>query len=180
MNSLIGLLKADLLRLFLPNETPKKLRLWLKILHPRFIPVLFIRLAYSSNRYILTRPLSFILSFLNVFLFGIEVTPKCKIGGGLFLPHTVGTVIGAFEIGQNVTIFQGVTIGAKFADISYDATSRPVICDGVVIGAGAKILGSIKINSNAVISANSLVTTSVDEGAMMIGVPAIKKVRNEE
>ncbi len=105
-------------------------------------------------------------------LFGIEVTPKCKIGKGLYVPHTYGTVIGAREIGDYVTIFQGVTIGAKFADIDFSVNSRPAIGNRVVIGAGAKVLGNISIGDDSIISSNSLVIYSVPNGVTVIGVPA--------
>jgi serine O-acetyltransferase len=109
-------------------------------------------------------------------IFGIEVTPKCKIGKGLYIPHTYGTVIGASEIGEYVTIFQGVTIGAKFADIDFTINSRPKIGDRVLIGAGAKILGNISIGDDSIVSSNSLVINSVPNGVTVIGVPASIKI----
>ncbi len=116
-------------------------------------------------------------SLANVILFGLEVTPRCKIGPGLMIPHTSGTVIGAAELGSNVTIFQGVTLGAKFADLEFNPDARPKLRDGVVIGAGAIVLGGIQIGQNAVVAANSLVTESVPDGALAIGVPAVVKVK---
>ena len=111
---------------------------------------------------------------LNLFLFGIEVTPRCRIGAGLFLPHTSGTVLGAAEIGRNATIFQGVTLGARVADLAFDPSLRPILGNNVLIGAGAKILGGIKIGDGATIAANSLVIRDVPENARMMGVPAIE------
>lgn len=116
-------------------------------------------------------------SLINVILFGLEVTPRCKIGPGLLIPHTSGTVIGAAEIGSNVTIFQGVTLGAKFADLAFTPESRPVLEDDVVIGAGAKVLGGIRIGKKGIISANSLLMESVPANGFAIGVPAVVKVR---
>jgi serine O-acetyltransferase len=172
-DSLLILLYHDLFRFVGSNSN--KLLIWFNIIHPRFIPVLFIRLSYFLNKYFLTKPISYIFTFLNLFLFGIEVTPKCYIGRGLYIPHTYGTVIGASQIGENVTIFQGVTIGAKFADKDFTINSRPKIGNRVLIGSGAIILGDILIGDDSTISANSLVTTSVPNGAVMIGVPAVIK-----
>jgi serine O-acetyltransferase len=116
-----------------------------------------------------------VLTWLNVILFGIEFTPKCEVGAGLMLPHTSGTVVGALKIGSNVTIFQGVTLGAKFADIGFTPDSRPVVGNNVMFGAGAKVLGGITVGDGAVIAANSLVVESVAPGATMIGIPAIDR-----
>jgi len=178
-SELCELLWADLIRLYKDDSKAKKtgLYFWMRVIHPRFIPVLHIRLScYCHSKYFL-RPVSFVFSLLNVILFGIEVTPRCKIGPGLLIPHTVGTVIGAREIGSNVTIFQGVTLGATYADLTFNSSSRPTLGDNVVIGAGAKVLGGIRIGRNTVVAANSLVTESVQDNAIAIGVPAIVKIR---
>ena len=169
------LLRSDLQKLSLPRIHSKGFKLWLKLLSPRFLPVLFIRLSCSLYKRKLTRPFAVIPSLFNGILFGLEVTPRCKIGKGLYLPHTFGTVIGASQIGDDVTIFQGVTLGAKFADIIYTEESRPVIGDRVIIGAGAKVLGSLIIGDDCVIAANSLVIQSVPNNSFMIGVPAMLK-----
>lgn len=95
-----------------------------KLLNPRFAPVLMLQLAryfYLSKR---PRFLSPIFTWCNVLLFGIEVAPRCEIGFGLMLPHTHGTVIGAIRMGYNATIFQGVTLGAKFADLVWCLMQR--------------------------------------------------------
>lgn len=176
MNSreLRALLRADLLRLTVPvaGVTAPWHNL-LKLLSPRFIPVLIVRIAryFYLSRWL--HVLSPVLTWLNVILFGIEFTAKCEVGPGLMLPHTSGTVVGATKIGSNVTIFQGVTLGAKFADIEFNPKTRPVVGDNVVIGAGAKVLGCIFVGEGAVIAANSLVFENVEPGALMIGVPAV-------
>ena len=157
------------------DQKPASVQYW-KIIHPRFIPVILIRLSYLFYRYSWLRPLSHILTWGNLIIFGIEVTPRCSIGGGLFLPHTSGTVIGAARIGENVTIFQGVTIGAKYADLYFTASSRPIIENGVMLGAGSKVLGGIIIGAGALVAANSLVIDSVPAGVTVIGVPASIKI----
>jgi serine O-acetyltransferase len=174
VSELLRLIRADLQRL---SKNSSGLRLWAKIIHPRFVPVLLIRLSQYFHHNRLLSPLSMLVSLANVVLFGLEVTPRCKIGPGLLIPHASGTVIGAIEIGRNVTIYQGVTFGAKFADLEFTPDSRPVVEDDVVVGAGAKVLGGIRIGRKAVIASNSLVTESVPEKGFAIGVPAIISVR---
>lgn len=169
----LSLVKADLLRL----GQASGLRLWGKLIHPRFIPVLLIRLSQLCHGSRMLRPSSMIFSLANVILFGLEVTPRCKIGPGLLIPHTSGTVIGAAELGSNVTIFQGVTLGAKFADLGFTPESRPVLGDDVVVGSGAKVLGGIHIGNKGVVASNTLLTESVPADGFAIGVPAVVKVR---
>ena len=147
------------------------LRLWLGMLSPRFFPVLLCRLAYFFYRLNLG-PIAKLISLLNFFLFGIEIAVRCPIGKGLFLPHTQGIVIGAWSIGENATIFQGVTLGAKELDFSYKKSSRPLVEDGVTIGAGAKIIGGLVLGSNSRVGANAVVLSDVEAGSLVVGVPA--------
>lgn len=173
--SLLSYLSADLRRarglLNGAEDGVSGLRLWLGVLSPRFVPVLLCRLAHSFFRLRLG-PLAKAVSLLNFFLFGIEIAVRCPIGRGLFLPHTQGTVIGAWQIGANATIFQGVTLGAREVDFSYSELSRPIIGDGVTIGSGAKVLGGLFIGDDARIGANSVVLQSVPAQALAVGVPA--------
>ena len=147
------------------------LRLWLGALSPRFMPVLLCRLAHGMFRWKLA-PLAKLISMLNFFLFGIEIAVRCPIGRGLFLPHTQGTVIGAWSIGENVTIFQGVTLGAKELDFSYLESSRPIVEDGVIIGSGAKVLGGLTLSSSSRIGANAVVLSDIPPGVLAVGIPA--------
>ena len=100
LRELLALLRADLLRLTLPvNGLEPTKPSWMKVLNPRFTPVLFVRLA---RYFFLTRWLSFlspVFTWLNLFIFGIEFTARCDVGPGLMLPHTVGTVVGATSRG---------------------------------------------------------------------------------
>src|SRR5260370_23636955 len=92
-------------------------RLIMRALHHRFLPLLLCRCARAA--WLRGTPiLPKLFTYLNIVLFGIEIAPQCEVGSGLFLPHTTGTVIGAVRIGRNVTIFQGVTLGAKTLDMS--------------------------------------------------------------
>jgi len=154
-------------------------RLWLGMLSPRFAPVLLCRLAYASQRCRLS-PLAKIFSLLNFMFFGIEIAVACRIGPGLFFPHTQGTVIGAYSIGKNAIIYQGVTVGARDLDFTYDEHHRPVLGDGVMLGAGAKVLGGIRLGDGVTVAANAVLLMSVPDHAVVGGIPAkILKTRND-
>ena len=102
-------------------------------------------------------------------LTGIEIHPAVKIGKNLFIDHGMGIVIGETTlIGDNVTIYQGVTLGGTK---SVREKRHPTISDNVIIGAGAKILGPIKIGKNSKIGANSVVTKNIPSNATVVGVP---------
>ncbi len=110
-----------------------------------------------------------ILSQLNRFLTGIEIHPAAKIGKGFFIDHGMGVVIGeTTEIGNNVTLFQGVTLGGTGKE---SGKRHPTIGNNVVVGAGAKILGNILIGSNVKIGANSVVLTDVPDDSTVVGIP---------
>ncbi|MCT7307327.1 MULTISPECIES: serine O-acetyltransferase [Ralstonia] len=109
---------------------------------------------------------------LNFVVFGIEIAARCEIGPGLYFPHTQGTVIGAWSIGKNAVIYQGATLGAKELDFAYSEVSRPRLDDNVTIGAGAKVLGGVRLGHGARVGANAVVITSIPEGALAVGVPA--------
>lgn len=146
-------------------------RLWFGILSPRFIPILLCRLAYWF--YLLKiGPISKFISLINFIFFGIEIAIRCPIGKGLFLPHTQGTVIGAWSIGENVTIFQGVTLGSREIDFSYMESSRPIVGDGVTIGSGAKVLGGLILGSRSHVGANAVVLSNIAPGSLAVGIPA--------
>lgn len=171
-----ALLRADLLRQHellygRGQDIPSGLRLWLGMWSPRFAPVLLCRLAHSLHQKGFGS-IAKLISLLNFFAFGIEVAVRCPIGPGLFLPHTQGTVIGAWSIGANVTIFQGVTLGAREIDFTYTEQSRPTLGDGVTVGAGAKVLGGIVLGDGSRIGANSVVLSDVSAGALAVGAPA--------
>lgn len=138
---------------------------------PRFIHVFILRLAQRSYEKGWGRTARF-FSTVNIVVFGLEVSARLPIGPGLVLPHPNGTIIGAGVVGENVTIFQQVTLGAKFVDHGYNIGNRPVVEDGVTITAGAKIIGAIRIGRGSVIGANAVVLADVPPGSLAIGVPA--------
>jgi len=147
------------------------LRFVMACANPRMVPVVLIRLAefFDARRLGVFAKLC---SMLNVAIFGIEVSPRVKIEGGLFLPHTVGTVIGAASIGNNCTIMQGATLGAVESDLSFTVAKRPIIGNQVLIGSGAKILGGITVGDHARIGANAVVLCDVPAYSVAVGVPA--------
>lgn len=179
LRELIDLIQSDILRLLPENENPSTFALWKKAFNPRFFPVFLVRLSRYCflNKWL--KILSPFITWLNVILFGIEFTPRCEIGTGLMLPHTVGTVVGAAKIGSNVTIFQGVTIGAISLDLAFNIDLRPQIGNNVLIGAGAKVLGGISIESDASIGANAVVLQSVPTKVTAVGVPAKHSINNQ-
>lgn len=110
------------------------------------------------------------ISQLSRFLTQIEIHPGAKIGRRFFIDHGMGVVIGeTAEIGDNVTVFQGVTLGGTGKE---KGKRHPSIGDNVVIGAGAIILGAIHIGDNSRIGAGSVVTKSVPPDTTVVGNPS--------
>ena len=120
-----------------------------------------------------------LVSHINRFLTGIEIHPGAKIGEGLFIDHGMGVVIGeTSEIGDNVTLYQGVTLGGT----SHQRTKRhPTLGNSVVVGVGAQVIGNITIGDNAKVGAGSVVVTSVPANATVVGVPGrVVEIRNPD
>lgn len=112
-----------------------------------------------------------IISSLGRFFTGIEIHPGAKIGYGVFIDHGTGVVIGeTAEIGNNVTIYQGATLGGTGKD---SGKRHPTLENGVMVSAGAKILGPINIGRNAKIGAGSVVLQDVPPNATVVGVPGV-------
>ena len=111
------------------------------------------------------------------FFTGIEIHPGAKIGKGLFIDHGTGVVIGeTAEIGDNCTLYQGVTLGGTGKDVG---KRHPTLGNNVMVGAGAKILGPFKVGDNAKIAANAVVLSEVPSDSTAVGIPArIVKRRN--
>lgn len=111
-----------------------------------------------------------LIALLARFMTGIEIHPGAVIGRRFFIDHGMGVVIGeTAEIGDDVTIYHGVTLGGTSLN---EGKRHPTLADGVIVGAGAKILGPIYVGKQARIGANAVVVDNVKEGATMIGVPA--------
>ncbi|MBD3190502.1 MAG: serine O-acetyltransferase [Candidatus Heimdallarchaeota archaeon] len=109
---------------------------------------------------------------------GIDIHPSAEIGRNFFIDHGQGVVIGeTAKIGDNVTIYQGVTIGG----VKLEPCKRhPTIGNNVIIGAGAKILGAITIGDNVKIGANSVVTKDVPSNEVVVGIPARSISKNNQ
>jgi serine O-acetyltransferase len=109
-------------------------------------------------------------------LTGVEIHPGAKIGKGLVIDHGMGVVIGeTAEIGDNCTIYQGVTLGGTGKDVG---KRHPTIGNNVLIGAGAKVLGPLTIGDNTKIAANAVVLENISGNSTAVGIPA-KVVRRE-
>ncbi|MBW0012673.1 serine O-acetyltransferase [Mycobacterium sp.] len=102
-------------------------------------------------------------------LTGVEIHPGAILGPGLFIDHATGVVIGeTAEVGQDVTLYHGVTLGGSGRDTG---KRHPTIGDRVVIGAGAKVLGAIKVGDDSRIGANAVVVKEVPSSSVVVGVP---------
>jgi serine O-acetyltransferase len=109
------------------------------------------------------------LAELTRILTGVDIHPGATLGAGLFIDHATGVVIGeTAEVGEDVMIFHGVTLGGSGRDTG---KRHPTIGDRVVIGAGAKVLGAIKIGDDSRIGANAVVVKEVPSSAVVVGVP---------
>ena len=130
-------------------------------------------LAYRIAHWLKSFGVPFIpraISQVARWLTGIEIHPSAKIGTGFFIDHGMGVVIGeTAEIGDYVTLFQGVTLGGTGKE---RGKRHPTLGNHVVVGAGAKILGGITIGDNVKIGANSVVLKNVSANSTVIGVPA--------
>lgn len=125
----------------------------------------FAHFMYLHNYKLLARLVSQFAKFLT----GIEIHPAAKIGSGVFIDHGEGVVIGeTAEVGNNVVLYQGVTLGGTGKD---RGKRHPTIEDGVMISAGAKILGPFTVGKNAKIGAGSIVLKPVPANATVVGVP---------
>ncbi len=104
------------------------------------------------------------------FFTGIEIHPAATIGKGLMIDHGMGVVIGeTAEIGDNCTIYQGVTLGGTGKDVG---KRHPTLGNNVMVGAGAKVLGPFKIGDNTKIAANAVVLEEIPENCTAVGIPA--------
>ena len=146
-------------------------------------PTIHALIAYRISHYLYINKLFFLarlISQISRFFTGIEIHPGAKIGRGLVIDHGMGVVIGeTAEIGDNVLLYHGVTLGGTGKD---KGKRHPTVGNNVVIGAGATVLGPIYIGSNSKIGANSVVLNNVPEGATAVGIPAknIIKIKEEK
>lgn len=148
--------------------------------YPGLHAVMVHRLAHrlwNSGFYLIAR----FISHLNRMFTGIEIHPGARIGRRVFIDHGVGVVIGeTASVGDDCTIYQGVTLGGTSL---YKGTKRhPTLEDGVVVGAGAQILGGFTIGKGAKIGSNAVVIKPIPAGATAVGNPAriiVKKTKHQ-
>lgn len=153
----------------LKEDPAARSKLEVFLLYPSINALIVYRIAhklYNKKCFFLAR----LLSQLARFFTGIEIHPGAKIGKGLFIDHGMGVVIGeTAEVGDNVTIYHGVTLGGTGKD---KGKRHPTVKDNVIIGAGAKVLGPIIIGNDVKIGANSVVLKDVPDNATAVGIPA--------
>ncbi|MEZ5507644.1 MAG: serine O-acetyltransferase [Gammaproteobacteria bacterium] len=136
--------------------------------YPGLHAVLLHRLAHACwNRGL--KLLARLISTFSRWLTGIEIHPGATIGRRFFIDHGMGVVIGeTAEVGDDVTLYHGVTLGGT----TWNKGKRhPTLGDGVVVGAGAKVLGPINVGANARVGSNAVVTKDVPDGATVVGIP---------
>jgi serine O-acetyltransferase len=119
-----------------------------------------------------------ILSQLTRLLTGIEIHPGATIGRRFFIDHGMGVVIGeTTEIGDDVMLYHGVTLGGRSLE---HGKRHPTIGDRVTVGAGAKVLGPVRIGDDSAVGANSVVTHDVPAESIATGIPAVIRPRSEK
>lgn len=149
------------------------------ILYPSFWAVINHRIAhffYKHKLFFLAR----FISQLSRFLTEIEIHPGAVIGKGFFIDHGSGVVIGeTCEIGDNVLLYQGVTLGGTGKD---HGKRHPTIGNNVMVGSGAKILGPLKVGDNSRIGAGSVVLHEVPPDSTVVGIPGrvVRRNNNDE
>lgn len=168
-------LNYDLQRV-LDEDPAAKSKIEVLLLYPCIHAIIAYRLShflYRHKRFFLAR----LISQLSRFFTGIEIHPGATIGRGLFIDHGMGVVIGeTAEVGDNVTIYHGVTLGGTG---KHKGKRHPTIGNNVLIGTGAKVLGPITVGDNAKIGANSVVLHNVPEGATAVGIRAKNILKNK-
>ncbi|ADK16954.1 MULTISPECIES: serine O-acetyltransferase EpsC [Clostridium] len=139
------------------------------ILYPFIHALIQYRIAhffYNKKCFFIARLISQIARGLT----GIEIHPGAKIGKGLFIDHGMGVVIGeTAEVGDNVTLYHGVTLGGTGKDTG---KRHPTVGNNVFIGSGAKLLGPIVVGDNVKVGANSVVLKDIPANCTVVGIPA--------
>ena len=159
----------------LENDPAARSKIEVFLLYPCIHAIIGYRIAhflYNHNRFFLARLISQIARFIT----GIEIHPGAKIGKGLFIDHGMGVVIGeTSEIGDNVTIYHGVTLGGTGKE---KGKRHPTVEDNVTIGAGSKILGPIILKKGCKVGANTVVLKDVPENSTVVGCAGRNIIRS--
>ena len=165
----LDLLQMDACRWIRPEDVAEgselTLLLLLKLLyrHPPLRAMAWFRLATLMHR----RKVKFLPGVLQrrlLRLYGLELVPGTKIGGGLYIAHPVGCVIVVESMGTNVSLMGSVTLGRR------EKLRWPIVGDNAFFGAGCRVLGPVEIGANAKVGANSVVLTNIPSGAIAVGV----------
>lgn len=141
------------------------------LIYPGVWSLAFHRVAHA----LFNMRLFFLARFVNHFarfLTGNDIHPGAKIGKNFFIDHGFSVIGETAEIGDNVTIYQSVTLGGTDPANGTGGKRHPTIGDGAIIGSGSQVLGPITVGARARVGANAVVTKDVPEGAVMIGIPA--------
>jgi serine O-acetyltransferase len=168
-------LNEDLLA-FLDRDPAARSAWEVALLYPGFHAVICYRIAHTLWDYGF-RFLGRLFSQLGRWLTGIEIHPGALIGKRLVIDHGSGVVIGeTTEIGDDVTLYHDVTLGGVAPSVEsanqVGQKRHPTLCNGVIVGSGAQILGPITIGSEARVGANAVVTQDVPAGVTAVGIPA--------
>lgn len=160
-------LRSDVRAVFERDPAAKNL-LEVLLCYPGLHAIIMHRIAHAIYRKRLFT-LARLISHFARFLTGIEIHPGARIGRGFFIDHGSGVIIGeTTEIGDNVTLYQGVTLGGTGKE---KGKRHPTIRDNVVVSAGAKILGSFEVGEGSKIGAGSVVLKPVPPNCTVVGVP---------
>ena len=160
-------IKEDLNAIMLRDPAAKS-RLEAALCYPGLHAIWLHRIAhslYTKGWIVLPR----MINTFSRFLTGIDIHPGAKLGPGLFIDHGMGLVIGeTAELGSNVTLYQGVTLGGTGKETG---KRHPTIGDNVVVSSGAKILGSFTVGANSKIGSGSVVLHEVPPNSVVVGIP---------
>lgn len=141
------------------------------LLYPGVWSLFWHRIAhrlYDARLFFLARAVNHFSRFLT----GNDIHPGAKIGRNFFIDHGFVIIGETAEIGDNVTIYQNVTLGGTDPANGIGGKRHPTLRDGVIVGSGAQVLGPVSVGARARIGANAVVTKDVAEGATMVGIPA--------
>ena len=164
---MIKLIKSDF-KIIKERDPAARGFLEIVLCYPGFQALVLHRISHKLWNYKLPL-LPRVLSQLTRNITGIEIHPGAKIGRGVFIDHGMGVVIGeTSEIGDRCLLYEGVTLGGTGKD---SGKRHPTLQENVVVGAGAKVLGAIKIGSNTRIGAGSVVVKNVEKNSTVVGIP---------
>ena len=154
----------------LDHDPAARSRLEVIFCYPGFHAIIFYGVSNLAWRHGL-KLLARFISHVGRVATGIEIHPGAEIGKRLFIDHGMGVVVGATaKIGDDVTLYQGVTLGGT--SLERGTKRHPTLEDGVIVGAGAKVLGPIVVGANSRIGSNAVVVKDVEPSTTVVGVPA--------